>query len=81
MDWRIIESFNRSRKAVTSSSVGDSDREALIMRLCAQDRRLPLSAMQEIGSRKRNQPAPPRIIFEALTQPNGDTPCLPARSS
>lgn len=28
--------------------------------------------MQEIGSRKRNQPAPPQIIFEALTQPNRD---------
>lgn len=28
--------------------------------------------MREIGSRKRNQPAPPHIIFEALTQPNRD---------
>ena len=28
--------------------------------------------MHEIGSRKRNQPAPSHIIFEALTQPNRD---------
>ena len=28
--------------------------------------------MIEIGSRKRNQPAPPHIIFEALTQPDRD---------
>lgn len=28
--------------------------------------------MHEIGSRKRNQSAPPHIIFEALTQPNRD---------
>lgn len=28
--------------------------------------------MHEIGSRKRNQPAPPNIIVEALTQPNRD---------
>jgi len=28
--------------------------------------------MHEIGSRKRNQPAPPHVIFEALTQPNRD---------
>jgi hypothetical protein len=28
--------------------------------------------MQEVGSRKRNQPAPPHIIFEALTHPNRD---------
>jgi hypothetical protein len=26
----------------------------------------------EIGSRKRNQPAPPHVIFEALTQPDRD---------
>jgi hypothetical protein len=25
--------------------------------------------VEEIGSRKRNQPAPPRIVFEALTEP------------
>jgi hypothetical protein len=28
--------------------------------------------MQEVGSRKRNQPAPPHVIFEALTHPNRD---------
>jgi hypothetical protein len=28
--------------------------------------------MLEAGSRKRNQPAPPRILFEALTQPDRD---------
>ena len=28
--------------------------------------------MHEIGSRKRNQPAPPHIIFEALTHSNRD---------
>lgn len=28
--------------------------------------------MIEIGTRKRNQPAPPRIVFEALAQPDGD---------
>jgi len=28
--------------------------------------------MVEIGSRRRNQPAPPRVIFEALTQPDRD---------
>lgn len=28
--------------------------------------------MHEIGSRQRNQPAPPHILFEALTQPNRD---------
>ena len=28
--------------------------------------------MLEAGRRKRNQPAPPRVIFEALTQPNRD---------
>jgi hypothetical protein len=26
----------------------------------------------EVGSRKRNQPAPPRAIFEALTEPDRD---------
>jgi hypothetical protein len=26
----------------------------------------------EIGKRKRNQPAPPHILFEALTQPDRD---------
>ena len=26
----------------------------------------------EIGSRRRNQPAPPHIVFEALTQPDRD---------
>ena len=28
--------------------------------------------MIEIGKRKRNQPAPPHILFEALTQPDRD---------
>jgi hypothetical protein len=28
--------------------------------------------MLEAGSRMRNQPAPPRILFEALTQPDRD---------
>jgi len=28
--------------------------------------------MIEIGSRRRNQPAPPHILFEALTQPDRD---------
>ena len=28
--------------------------------------------MHKIGSRKRIQPAPPHILFEALTQPNSD---------
>ncbi|MEH1055127.1 hypothetical protein V6U89_07935 [Micromonospora sp. CPCC 206171] len=28
--------------------------------------------MLEGGSRKRNQPAPPHVIFEALTEPNRD---------
>ena len=28
--------------------------------------------MIEAGSRKRNQPAPPNVIFEALTEPNRD---------
>ena len=28
--------------------------------------------MIDIGSRKRNQPAPPHLIFEALTQPDRD---------
>jgi hypothetical protein len=28
--------------------------------------------MQEVGSRKRNQPAPPHIIYEALRQPTRD---------
>jgi hypothetical protein len=28
--------------------------------------------MLEAGSRKRNQPAPPHVIFEALTQPDRD---------
>ena len=28
--------------------------------------------MIELGSRRRNQPAPPHIVFEALTQPNRD---------
>jgi hypothetical protein len=27
----------------------------------------------EIGSRRRNQPAPPRVVFEALSSPNSDT--------
>jgi hypothetical protein len=26
----------------------------------------------DIGSRKRNQPAPPRVVFEALGEPDGD---------
>lgn len=29
--------------------------------------------MIEIGSRKRNQPPPPLILFEALTQPDRDS--------
>ncbi|MEU5943340.1 hypothetical protein ABZ807_30205 [Micromonospora sp. NPDC047548] len=28
--------------------------------------------MLEAGSRKRNQPAPPHVIFEALTEPDRD---------
>jgi hypothetical protein len=28
--------------------------------------------MLEAGSRKRNQPAPPRVLFEALTEPDRD---------
>ena len=28
--------------------------------------------MLEIGSRRRNQPAPPFVVFEALTQPHRD---------
>jgi hypothetical protein len=28
--------------------------------------------MLEAGNRKRNQPAPPPVLFEALTQPNRD---------
>jgi len=28
--------------------------------------------MLEAGSRKRNQPAPPHVLFEALTQPDRD---------
>lgn len=28
--------------------------------------------MIAIGSRKRNQPAPPRVVFEALGEPDGD---------
>ncbi|MDO3702431.1 hypothetical protein Q3W71_12165 [Micromonospora sp. C28SCA-DRY-2] len=28
--------------------------------------------MLEAGSRKRNQPAPPHVLFEALTEPNRD---------
>lgn len=28
--------------------------------------------MHEIGTRKRNQPAPPHVIVEALTQPHRD---------
>lgn len=28
--------------------------------------------MLEAGSRKRNQPAPPHVVFEALTEPNRD---------
>lgn len=30
-------------------------------------------AVHEIGGRKRNQPAPPHIVFEALTQPDRDS--------
>jgi hypothetical protein len=26
----------------------------------------------EVGTGRRNQPAPPRVVFEALTQPNRD---------
>lgn len=29
--------------------------------------------MHEIGSRRRSQPAPPHVVFEALTQPNRTT--------
>lgn len=28
--------------------------------------------MLEVGKRMRNQPAPPHVIFEALTQPDRD---------
>lgn len=28
--------------------------------------------MLEVGSRRRNQPAPPHVTFEALTEPNRD---------
>lgn len=28
--------------------------------------------MIELGSRRRNQPAPPHVVFEALTHPNRD---------
>jgi hypothetical protein len=28
--------------------------------------------MVEVGNRQRNQPAPPRVIFEALTRPHRD---------
>lgn len=28
--------------------------------------------MHQIGSRRRNQPAPPHVVFEALTQPDRD---------
>jgi hypothetical protein len=28
--------------------------------------------MQQVGGRKRGQPAPPHVIFEALTEPNRD---------
>ena len=28
--------------------------------------------MIEVGARRRNQPAPPHVIFEALTEPNRD---------
>ena len=31
--------------------------------------------MIEVGSRRRNQPAPPRVLYEALTQPNRDPAC------
>jgi len=33
---------------------------------------LRLVTMGEIGRRKRNQPAPPHAVFEALTQPHRD---------
>ncbi len=29
--------------------------------------------MTEIGARRKNQPAPPRIVFEALTSPDPDS--------
>ncbi|WBB65203.1 hypothetical protein [Micromonospora sp. WMMD812] len=28
--------------------------------------------MREAGTRKRNQPAPPHVVFAALTEPDGD---------
>jgi hypothetical protein len=31
-----------------------------------------LDAVLEVGSRKRNQPAPPHVVLEALTQPDRD---------
>lgn len=31
-----------------------------------------LGVMLDAGSRRRNQPAPPHVIFEALTEPNRD---------
>ena len=30
-------------------------------------------SMHEIGSRRRNQPAPPHVVFEALIEPNRAT--------
>lgn len=32
-----------------------------------------LSAVLEVGSRRRRQPAPPRIVFDALTRPDRDS--------
>lgn len=29
--------------------------------------------MIEVGSRRRNQPAPPHVLYEALTKPNRDS--------
>jgi hypothetical protein len=29
-------------------------------------------AAQEVGARRRNQPAPPHVVYEALTQPDRD---------
>jgi len=31
-----------------------------------------VTAVLEVGSRRRNQPAPPHVLFEALTQPDRD---------
>ena len=50
------------------------------LRRCLASRPIPRPAASsyalnviEAGRRKRNQPAPPRFVFEALTQPNRDS--------